>query len=105
MRVEFNLLSTAKTTPSSTLMPTAEDPNCVNDRKYFDSFNGVFDLKDSALWGKGVDTSIIVTPKVVGKAYLELNIVDTQAFKKILNNFQTDVASEAYGLDCWRVSK
>jgi hypothetical protein len=80
MRVEFSLRSTAKTTPYSTLMPTAEDPSCVNDRSYFNGFDGVFDLKDSALWGEGIDASIVVAPEVIDKAYFELNIVDIQGF-------------------------
>jgi hypothetical protein len=94
MRVEFSLRSTARTTPSSTLIPTAEEPSCVNESYYFDGFDGVFDLEDSAFRRKSVDASIVVAPEIDGKAYLELNIMDIRAFKKNLNNFQTAVASE-----------
>lgn len=60
MSVEFSLRSTARTTPSATLSPTADEPSWVNDFSYFDGLNGVFDLENAAFRGESVDAPIVV---------------------------------------------
>ena len=64
IRVEGNLLSTAKTTPSFVLIPIEVVPNYFtrldNKDSYFNGLNRIFDLEDSTFGGEGVNSSVIL---------------------------------------------
>lgn len=86
MRVELSLLSTASTTPSGTLIPTADDPSYIINYEYFDSLDSVLDLENTTLRREGVNPSIIVRSKLLC-LYFELNMFDI--FKLFLNLYIT----------------
>lgn len=69
MSLEGSFFSTPKTTPSLVLTPIAVDPNFNQvlikretqwGNGYLDGLDGVLNLIDSAFWGEGVHTTIVV---------------------------------------------
>lgn len=82
IRVELSLLSTANTTPSGTLIPTADDPSYFINSVYLNSLNSVLDLENTTLRREGVNPSIVVRSKLL-YLYFELNMFDI--FKLFLN--------------------
>lgn len=82
IRVELSLLSTANTTPSGTLIPTADDPSYFINNVYLNSLNSVLDLENTTLRREGVNPSIVVRSKLL-YLYFELNMFDI--FKLFLN--------------------
>lgn len=72
--------------------------------EYFDGFDGVFDLENSAFRGESVDSSIVVGPWLK-RVYLELNMLDMgeKADIKIENQFKKYLNSNLC-IDYWWLS-
>jgi hypothetical protein len=71
MRVELSFLWTARTTPSVTLMPTAEVPLLGSwELKliYLDGLHSVLDLEKSSFGREGVNTTVVLVSKFVRRA-------------------------------------
>lgn len=75
IKVELSLLSTAKTTPSGTLSPTADEPSYHNGYVYFDGLDGIFDLENTSFGRESVNASVVVR-SILLWSYLELNMFD-----------------------------